>query len=149
MLYQSLAELVETHKLDIARKMAQTAFDRHFVSYAAYPSLDVEQLAQRLLPTVEMACHYLYNGDSTQYRNHVYQITLDRLKAGYSGQNLYDYSAILTLAVSQVVEQELVGEEDQSNQQRYLRRLQGLQTLAQTTILSAQATFKNTQKTKL
>lgn len=143
MAYQELAELAERHKMEIALKMAQAGLKQ---GITASPNAEPAQLAQRVLPSVESAISYLYSSNPTEYRSHVQTVTLNYLKGGFSAQTLYNYAAIMVEAILSFIEAELAGPENSAIRQRYQRRLQGLQTLTQTTILSAQAAFSQSQK---
>lgn len=141
-MYEELTQLIEQNKLTIANYIAEEAYLRKMASYI---DKSKDLIAQLVLPTVEMIARYIRSSDPTEYRTYIHNLTLIRLEQGYGLDEFYTMGEILTIAIVRILDARLVGKEQARQKERFIRRLQGIQTLAQSTTIAAQFDF-NKQK---
>ena len=135
MSYHTLADMVELHKEKIALEVAKKAIARNLPSYV---NKSAQELALNFRPTIEMLARYVRHADPTEYRDYMIKLTRTRLSQGYTSQDFYIMGEILTEAIKEVVENYLG--EDEKTKTSWFRRLNGIQTLAQTTVVATRLT---------
>jgi hypothetical protein len=131
--YKPLLQLIEAHKEEVAYNTAREALARKLPSYLGLPP---EKLAPNFIPTIEMLSRYILHGDPEEYRTYIMKLTEQRLSQGYQVQDFYIMGEILTQVLIALVDAELPGAENAAARRRYQRRLTGIQTLAQSTVVA-------------
>ncbi len=136
--YAELANLIETHKLEIGLLIAREAKARQLPTYKDEPDLD---LSRKFQPTIEMVGRYLLSGDASEYRGYVRELALQRFNQGYNADEFYLMAELLTIAINQIVAREFSNPDQASDRERFRLRLGGIQTLAHASIVGARIMF--------
>ena len=139
MSFDKLADLIERDIQNISRLTAKRAIQQHMASSSQQSP---EKLAQLFVHTVEMLARYVRSGEPTEYRNYIQQLTIQRLQQGYDMTEFFTMGNILTTVLKEFVDRELPGSDNEAIRRRYYRRLEGLQTLAQSTVVATQVRQK-------
>jgi hemoglobin-like flavoprotein len=132
MLYNILANLVELHKEALAVAVAKKALARNLPSYT---NQTIAALAPKFWPTLEMLARYVRDGDPSEYRDYIATLTRTRLSQGYKAEDFYIMGELLTEAIRELIDKET--QVDAKIKISWQRRLNGIQTLAQTTVVAS------------
>lgn len=137
-MFDELAQIIEQNKKTVANYIAEEAYARKMASYTDKPKAEIARL---VMPTVEMVARYIRTSDPTEYRKYIHDLTVVRLQQGYGIDDFYLMAEVLVDGVKQILDAQLSTTEQSRQKERFLRRLQGLQTLGQSTITAAQFDF--------
>ncbi len=131
--YEALAVLVESHKSQIARQVAEAVIAQKL---RLYSDLTVEQLTKLTITRVETICEYLRNGNIQEYRALVKKVTEERRKQGYSMEEVSAGGLTLANRIKALIEQKLSGPENERTRADYLRRIDSLTALGRVSAFS-------------
>lgn len=132
---EEYAQFIEENKTTLVKYVVEEVSERKIPSYSSRP---INQLGELVAPVFDVIARYLRNGDPTEYRSFIHDMTLDRLKNGFKVDDVYTMAGIIRNAIERVVNEQLTAPEQARQKERFLRRLQGIQTLAQSTQIAAQ-----------
>ncbi len=135
MLYEPLAQLLDVHRLEIARTAAQEA---HSSEASSYRNRDVSLLTTRIGVTLDKIAHYARSGDPNEYRDYMAELAKKRLTEDYTVEELVAVFRIIINSINKVIERELPGLRFEKDRARYARRLEGIHGLGQSAIVATQ-----------
>jgi hypothetical protein len=138
MFFEKLANYIETNKQEISHEIALETLARQLTSYKNFAAAE---LATKFLPTVEMVVRYLRSGNPQEYRDYTQNLTITRLSQGYTAEDFYMMAEILVTILKRAIAKELTAPDQLKELERYQRRLDGIQSLAQSTIVATRAAF--------
>lgn len=141
-MYEELAQLIEQQKTTVANYIAEATYSHKLTSYT---DKSISEVAKLVTPTVEMVARYMRTNDPSEYRDYVRDLTLARLGQGYNMNEFFSMSNIFVDCVRRMLDTELTKPEQLAKKERYFRRLQGLNTLAQSTVVATQLSFSKTK----
>jgi hypothetical protein len=129
--YEILANLVEINALEIAQKAAQQVLAQKL---SLYSQLSEATLASSFLTSIKMIESYLRTDDASEWRAYIYSVSLKWRSQGYSATEINAAGMGIITQIQAMVERELADSDDLS---RYIRRIQGLATLANLSAFNA------------
>jgi hypothetical protein len=133
MLYEPLAKLIENNLDQMSRQAAQTVIDRHF---RVYVGVEADKIKDRFVPSFKMIAGYLRSGDATEYSNYMRQICQERFKRGYTAEEIEAIGDVIYEIIKLFIEQEFPDSTNDHARARYNRRIEGIRTLIQSTIIT-------------
>jgi hypothetical protein len=144
MAFEILANLVETHTTELTHLLAKEILARQLSSYQNDSEATLIAKAQITLTGV---ISYLRSSDPTEYRNFIQELTLARLNNGYSAEDFYTVVEITAQAVKALIDRELTEPTHTKVElERYHRRIDGMQTLTQSTLVATRSAFHKQAK---
>jgi hypothetical protein len=130
---KKLITIVEALKEEIAHRTAEALIKR---KVGHYSELTVAELTRRNLFLIEIVIQYLRSGDIHEYRNNIKKITEMRRQQGFSSNDIGSLTAILVEKIKEVVEEELVGPQNEQLKTDYINRIRSLEALGRASISS-------------
>lgn len=137
---QTLADLIEAGKNEIARWTAQDIKSRQI---GAYDNYSVEQLTGFFFPTIEMLIRYLRTSDVTEWRDYIAKTAEYRRSQGLSMDSVVQAAVVINMQIRKLLERELPGPQNAAIRDKHMMRLDGSTSLAKAIILKANMQKKN------
>lgn len=134
MQYNDLAELVEANKFAVAKAAAETIIAQKIPFYTQF---NTQVLAERLLNSVEMMIRYLQTNKVDEWRDYIMGASAKWQNQGSTISEINAAGNIIVEKIHELVERELSDPKQATLKTRFLRRLQGLTTLANVSAFNA------------
>ncbi len=142
-LYEPLAVLIETQKFEVAHRTAEAAIASQS---PLFNEMSATQIAERLVVSVDMVIRYLRSGDASEWTAFISRTSAAWREKGYTADQVNAVGKTIAAKMVEVVEERFPGPEQQVERERYIRRINGLDSLAG--ISSLVAHLKEEEKNK-
>ena len=142
-LYEPLAVLIETQKFEVANRTAEAAIASQS---PLFNEMNAMQIAERLVVSVDMVIRYLRSGDAREWTAFISRTSAAWREKGYTADQVNAVGKTIAAKMVELVEEHFPGPEQQVERERYIRRINGLDSLAG--ISSLVAHLKEEEKNK-
>lgn len=131
--YEVLAKLIENNYDEFVQLCL---VDPTIKTLPNYAHASFEQLKYAIRGSTDKIISYIQINDSAQWRDYIEQVAIHNLRAGLDVSEIIVMGNIMTESAKKLVEKYLLGEENQRTRERFTRRLDGLHTLAMSTVVA-------------
>jgi hypothetical protein len=150
-----IIQKLETSKSNLARAIAQAILDQNLQDYA---NLNLNQLSQLIIPSIEMVLRFFRDGDVGAIKANILQRAEERVKRGFHLDSME--VAIVTIAneIEKLIDSVNTNVSTSSTQidsipeaavqmlqVKYKRRLDNLRVLSQVQVIASQLNKPNTE----
>lgn len=126
MTHQTLAALLQAHKKEIAREAAKRVQTQKLPTYAQFT---FHQLIKMFESTLEIMASYFETGNPTLWTDYIARISEERRQQGFGLEELKTGGNHTATVIQEVIEREYPGPENMVLRQRFLNRLNSMNTM--------------------
>lgn len=135
--YQELIELIQQHKSEIAHQIANGMNQSNSFPTESNPSTLNKRIIEALCQHIDRMVEYLSSGNIESWRDYIINIAAGQNSNVYSTDNLLIIGDLIRESLVSLVQRELADPERSKDRERYIRRLNGLNGLSQSTIVAS------------
>ncbi len=128
--FEEFAQLVETHKQEIAERAARALT---LMRLPIYTGMSVAHIAQIYLPSLEVFAEYIRSNDLDSYRQYIQRVTAEQQQQSFSMQEILATGDTLAAKIREMLERKLPGPANETKRLSFNRRLDRLITIGQMT----------------
>ncbi len=131
MAFEELADKIEIKKQQLAAGLAELVIKRRIPSYN---DIATEELTRQFLPHFEMTVRYIRESNPAVWSDYYIELVQARFSKGFSFESVMTISEAHYDVMYQFVDQEWPTNQHLKLNQKYRQRVQGMQTLSETTV---------------
>ncbi len=127
--YSGLADLLDKHRTEIAERTVRQIFAEN-LSY--YVNMTQKGAVQNFASGIGSIAQYLRDNDLTKLRQHIEKSATRQLTHKANAMETNRANLILAEKIKEIVNEKLIGPENERDRASYLRRLEVLMTMDRT-----------------